>query len=103
MNGGSVGPSISMKREIVKEGRRKGRGLHTLKPDVARLQGSEVHYGLNSKVWMAYLESVRRIHHQVLQGLFITLFQTGQGEQRAEVCGSRERTEQASSVYVYIV
>lgn len=39
--------------------------LHTLKPDAARLQRSEVHYGLNFEVWMAYLEPARLIHHHV--------------------------------------
>lgn len=49
---GRIGSSISIKKE---EGGEKSRGLCTLKPDAARLQRSEVHYGLNS-VWMAYLE-----------------------------------------------
>lgn len=47
-----IGSSISIKKV---EGGEKSRGLCTLKPDAARLQRSEVHYGLNS-VWMAYLE-----------------------------------------------
>lgn len=68
------GPSIFIVKEIVREGRKKvlvviegelqgedcllhpGRGLHTLKPDATRLQRREVHYGLNSRIQMAYLE-----------------------------------------------
>lgn len=99
--GGSAGPSISIEKEIGREGRKKGRGLHTLKPDAARLHSSEVHYGLNSEVWMAYLESARLIHHQVKARS--KLFFSQAKENRAEVCGSRERAEQAASVYVYIV
>lgn len=32
-----------------------GWGVHTLKPDAARLQWNEVHYGLKCEVWVAYL------------------------------------------------
>lgn len=55
-----------------------GRGLHTLKPDAARLQGSEVHYGLNFEVWMAYLEQA---HPSSSQSMFITPFQEGLTDQ----------------------
>lgn len=67
-----------------------GWGVHTLKPDAARLQWNEVHYGLKCEVWVAYLPGSSIITSNV-PSFFI---------EKDKIWGVTWAHEQGTSVYV---